>query len=84
MLVQTEIDQLITGSQPALAGVYPPLADKGRVLIYGLAKIDMSFGVFMGLRTFAQQNALYAQGRITPGKIVTKAKGGQSWHNFGL
>ncbi len=27
------------------------------------------------------QSALYAQGRTTPGKIVTNAKAGQSWHN---
>jgi peptidoglycan L-alanyl-D-glutamate endopeptidase CwlK len=30
------------------------------------------------------QNALYAQGRTTPGKIVTNAKGGQSFHNYGV
>lgn len=36
------------------------------------------------LRTFAEQDALYAQGRTATGKIVTKAKGGQSWHNYGL
>jgi len=36
------------------------------------------------LRTFAEQDALYAQGRTTPGKIVTKAKGGQSYHNYAL
>ena len=28
------------------------------------------------------QDALYAQGRTTPGRIVTKAKGGQSFHNY--
>jgi peptidoglycan L-alanyl-D-glutamate endopeptidase CwlK len=28
------------------------------------------------------QNDLYAQGRTKPGKIVTKAKGGQSIHNW--
>jgi len=28
------------------------------------------------------QNALYAQGRTTPGKKVTNAKAGQSWHNW--
>lgn len=28
------------------------------------------------------QTALYAQGRTAPGKIVTKAKAGYSWHNF--
>lgn len=28
------------------------------------------------------QNALYNQGRTKPGKIVTNAKPGQSWHNW--
>lgn len=36
------------------------------------------------LRTFAEQDALYAQGRTKPGKIVTKAKGGMSYHNYGM
>lgn len=43
------------------------------------------------LRTFSEQDALYAQGRTklfdANGKrlgIVTKAKGGQSLHNYGL
>lgn len=36
------------------------------------------------LRTFAEQDALYAQGRTSSGKIVTNAKGGQSYHNYGL
>lgn len=36
------------------------------------------------LRTFAEQNELYAQGRTKPGHIVTKAKGGLSMHNYGL
>lgn len=37
-----------------------------------------------GRRTMAEQNKLYAQGRTTKGEVVTKAKGGQSAHNFGL
>jgi peptidoglycan L-alanyl-D-glutamate endopeptidase CwlK len=36
------------------------------------------------LRTFAEQNELFAQGRTKPGVVVTRAKGGQSWHNYGL
>lgn len=36
------------------------------------------------LRTFAESEKLYAQGRTTPGPIVTQAKAGQSWHNYGL
>lgn len=33
-------------------------------------------------RDNASQDALYAQGRTAPGKIVTNAKAGQSWHNY--
>ena len=36
------------------------------------------------LRTDKEQDALYAIGRTTKGKKVTNAKGGQSFHNFGL
>lgn len=36
------------------------------------------------LRTFAQQDALFQQGRTKPGKIVTKARAGLSYHNYGL
>jgi peptidoglycan L-alanyl-D-glutamate endopeptidase CwlK len=35
-------------------------------------------------RSNAEQDALYAQGRTTPGRIVTNAKAGQSAHNFTL
>ena len=33
-------------------------------------------------RDNTSQNVLYAQGRTTPGKKVTNAKAGQSWHNY--
>lgn len=36
------------------------------------------------LRSFSRSNELYAQGRTMPGKIVTNAKAGQSYHNYGL
>lgn len=35
------------------------------------------------LRTNAEQEALYAIGRTKPGKKVTNARAGQSWHNYG-
>jgi peptidoglycan L-alanyl-D-glutamate endopeptidase CwlK len=40
--------------------------------------------VVQGLRTFAESDALFAQGRTAPGPIVTKAAAGQSYHNYGL
>lgn len=36
------------------------------------------------VRSPAEQDALYAQGRTTPGRIVTNAKAGQSAHQYGL
>lgn len=44
----------------------------------------ISIEVISGLRSWAQQAALYAQGRTKPGPIVTKARPGSSWHNYGL
>lgn len=40
--------------------------------------------IVQGLRTIAEQDALYAQGRTKPGQIVTKARGGRSYHNYGI
>lgn len=36
------------------------------------------------LRSNDEQTLLYAQGRTSPGHIVTNAKAGQSAHNYGL
>ena len=36
------------------------------------------------LRTPEEQQALFEQGRTTPGNIVTNAQAGQSFHNYGL
>jgi RHS repeat-associated protein len=43
-----------------------------------------SIRIAQGYRTFEEQNLLYSQGRTSSGSIVTKAKGGESNHNFGL
>lgn len=40
--------------------------------------------ISQGLRTISEQDALYAQGRTTKGKIVTSAPAGKSYHNYGL
>lgn len=40
--------------------------------------------VISGLRSWEAQAALFASGRTRPGPIVTKARPGSSWHNYGL
>ncbi len=49
-----------------------------------LIREGITIRVVQGLRTLTEQDALYAQGRTKPGKVVTNAKGGQSNHNYGL
>lgn len=52
------------------------------------AQAEIPILVMQGFRTWEQQDQLYAKGRTIPplGKqhIVSYAKGGQSYHNFGL
>ena len=48
-----------------------------------LGNENVVFKIISGTRTYAEQNALFAQGRTKfPGPIVTRARGGQSNHNF--
>lgn len=49
-----------------------------------LAPKNVRVEVISGLRSWTAQAALYAQGRTKPGRIVTKARPGSSWHNYGL
>ena len=41
----------------------------------------MDILIYCTYRSPEEQNGLYAQGRSEPGKIVTNARGGESWHN---
>jgi hypothetical protein len=47
-------------------------------------EVGIKLRVTQGVRTIEEQNNLYAQGRTRPGNIVTNARGGQSYHNYGL
>lgn len=58
--------------------------DKVDAFITALEAQTIKVVVVCGRRTLAEQNALYAKGRTTPGPVVTNAKGGSSPHNFGL
>lgn len=73
-----------SASEKRLAKVHPLLAEKVRALASNLTVFSIHIEVVQGLRTFAEQDALFAQGRSKPGSIVTNAKGGQSNHNYGL
>lgn len=52
--------------------------------IEAMLPVTAKIRIVQGLRTIAEQDAIYAQGRTKPGPIVTNAKGGSSYHNYGL
>ena len=48
-------------------------------------KLGIIVRITQAFRTWAEQDDLYNLGRIdSVAKIVTNARGGQSWHNYGL
>lgn len=64
--------------------LYPPfLAAVMAMLDEALAQ-GASYWAVSGFRSYAEQTQLFDQGRTTPGKVVTRAKAGQSAHNFGI
>jgi len=71
-------------SEKRIRQLHPALAFSLREIIARLADRGLVTEIVQGLRTFAEQDALYAQGRTKPGQIVTQARGGESNHNYGL
>lgn len=75
-------------SASRLAQLHPIVAIRGRAMLELCTQAGVAVLVTQGVRTWEEQDALYARGRtvppIGPRHIVTKAKGGQSYHNFGL
>lgn len=70
-----------------VAKLHPKIRDEVRSLIDAVeAKFPATIAIriVQGLRTFAEQDELYAKGRGNPGSKVTNSKGGQSYHNYGL
>jgi len=62
----------------------PVVQLKAETLIKECRKVGITLIVTSTLRTHAEQDALYAQGRTTAGKVVTNATAGFSYHNWGV
>ncbi|MEK4193300.1 M15 family metallopeptidase [Paenibacillus sp. FSL L8-0323] len=78
------LDQVKSKSSTRLIGLHPVVLAAATALIERCYARGVPILITQGLRTIAEQDALYAQGRTKPGNIVTNAKGGTSYHNFGL
>lgn len=64
--------------------IYLPFLEKALQLAANCQALGSEFHAISGHRSYTEQDALHAQGRTKPGRIVTNARGGQSLHQFGL
>ena len=77
-------DKVDDRSEKVIATLLPEAQPYARALVTKAGADGITIKVISGLRTYDEQNDLYAQGRTKPGRIVTNARGGFSNHNFGI
>jgi len=66
----------------SLDDLLPPVKERVEKFLNSAKDAGIDLLITSTYRDNASQNVLYAQGRTTPGKKVTNAKAGQSWHNY--
>lgn len=76
-------DEIIPEPLP-ITGLHPAVAESEGVLVRMAARRGIEVVITHGYRSVEEQDALFAQGRSSSGNIVTNARGGESYHNYGL
>ena len=70
--------------RPLPEGLHPIVEEKSNQLIKKAEDIGVPILISDGFRSVESQDVLYEKGRSIEGSIVTYARGGESYHNFGL
>lgn len=78
------IEEVRAKSEARISSLQPVVQAAARKLLDRCYDRGVPIIITQGLRTYAEQDALYAKGRTLPGPIVTNARGGESNHNFGF
>lgn len=78
----TELNRTQAVSPPT--ELHPLVKERSEQLIQQAADKGIVVLITDDFRSIEDQDRLYEQGRTTEGNIVTHAKGGESYHNFGL
>jgi len=71
-------------SETAILTLLPEVRPLARALVQKAGSLGIDIKVLSGMRSYAEQDALYARGRTAPGPKVTNARAGYSNHNFGI
>lgn len=81
---QIDLPSYERAEEEAISELHPAVQEAVDSLINRARNIDIEVVITDGLRTDEEQEALYARGRNDAGNIVTHAKAGESYHNYGL
>jgi len=71
-------------SSKSLSTLNPYVASLAQKFLDLCAANSLDIAIIVTFRSWYEQDTLYAQGRTQPGAIVTDARGGDSYHNWGL
>ncbi|WP_374932775.1 M15 family metallopeptidase [Neobacillus driksii] len=74
----------IGDSAPMPTELHPVVRERSNQLIQQAADKGIEMVITDEFRSIDDQDRLYEQGRTVSGNIVTNARGGESFHNFGL
>lgn len=74
----------IREARPLPSGLHNIVEEKSMELVEQANKIGIPILITDGFRSIESQNEIYEQGRTSSGAIVSYAKGGESYHNYGL
>lgn len=69
---------------PPVTGLHPVVQAKQEELKAEADKLGITVVITDGFRSNEEQDRLYEQGRAADGSVVTYARGGESYHNYGL
>ena len=67
-----------------IATLTPYAQTKAREWLLKCLEAGINVKIITGIRTYKEQDELFAHGRTAPGRKVTNAPAGYSWHNFGV
>lgn len=78
------ISEVDPRSEKNITTLLPEVQPIARALVQKAALAGIQIKVLSGLRSYTEQEELYAQGRTAAGPKVTNARGGYSNHNFAI
>ena len=71
-------------SSSDISSLNPYVASLARKFLELARANQLDVRITAALRSWAESDRLFAQGRWTPGEVVTNSRGGDSYHNWGL